>query len=210
MRIVYLHGFASSPESSKARFFAERFAELGVPFTAPRLDEGNFRGLTITGQLKVVEKAVAGGPVVLMGSSLGGYVAALYAARHPKIDSLVLLAPAFQFPTRWRARYSAEELKQWKLRGTIPFFHYGFKEERELSYQIVEDAVQYEDEPAFQQPALVLHGRRDEVVPPIVSKVFAEGHPNVTLRLVDSGHELTDVLEELWMETATFLKFQSP
>ncbi len=212
MRVVYLHGFASSPQSSKARFFAERFGELGVPFEAPRLDDGNFEGLTISGQLRVVEKAVhemgAGGPVVLMGSSLGGYLAALHAARNKEtIEKLVLLAPAFQFPTRWRARYSAEDLERWKARGTIPFFHYGFKEERELGFQIVEDAAKYEDEPAFEQPALVLHGRRDDVVPVELSKVFAERHKNVTLRVVESGHELTDVLEELWTATAGFLGY---
>jgi len=209
MRIVYLHGFASSPESGKARFFAGKFRELGVPFTAPHLDEGNFEGLTISGQLRVIEKAVGGEPVVLMGSSLGGYIAALYAARSVQVDKLVLLAPAFHFPTRWRARYSAEELELWRRGGTIPFFHYGFKEERGLGFQIVEDARKYEDEPAFRQPALVLHGRKDDVVPAELSKAFAEGHPNVTLRLFDSGHELTDVLEELWAETATFLKFQT-
>jgi pimeloyl-ACP methyl ester carboxylesterase len=209
MRIVYLHGFASSPQSGKACFFAERFRELGVPFVAPQLDEGNFEGLTIGGQLRVVEKAVGGEPVVLMGSSLGGYIAALYAARSVQVDKLVLLAPAFQFPTRWRARYSAEELELWRRRGTIPFFHYGFKEERDLGFQIVEDAQKYEDEPAFHQPALVLHGRKDDVVPVELSRAFAEGHPNVTLRLFDSGHELTDVLDQIWVETARFLKFQT-
>ncbi len=209
MRIVYLHGFASSPESGKARFFAGKFRELGVPFAAPQLDEGNFEGLTISGQLGVVEKAVGGEPVVLMGSSLGGYIAALYAVRNVQVEKLVLLAPAFHFPTRWRARYSAEELELWRRRGTIPFFHYGFKEERGLGFQIVEDAQKYEDEPAFHQPALVLHGIKDDVVPAELSKAFAEGHPNVTLRLVDSGHELTDVLDELWAETAAYLKFQT-
>jgi len=208
MRIVYLHGFASGPQSSKARFFAERFGELGVPFIAPQLDEGNFEGLTISGQLRVVDQAVHGEPVVLMGSSLGGYLAALYAARNVQVCKLVLLAPAFHFPTRWRARYSNDELEHWRRQGTIPFFHYGFKEERGLGFQIVEDARQYEDEPAFPQPALVLHGRKDEVVPAELSKAFAEGHPNVTLRLLDSGHELTDVLDELWAQTRAFLKFQ--
>ena len=210
MRIVYLHGFASSPQSSKARFFAERFGAMGVPFMAPELDQGNFEGLTISGQLRVVEKAVGDGPVIMMGSSLGGYLAALFAARHVKqVEKLVLLAPAFQFPTRWRARYSAGELERWRAQGTIPFFHYGYKEERGLGYQIVEDARGYEDEPAFRQPALVMHGRRDEVVPVEASKVFAEGRPNVTLRVLESGHELTDVVDQLWSETAAFLEFQS-
>src|SRR5277367_3561711 len=130
MRIVYLHGFASSPQSSKARFFAERFQAAGVPFEAPQLDEGNFEGLTISGQLRVVEKAVGGEPAVLMGSSLGGYLAALYAARNIEtIEKLILLAPAFQFPTRWKARYPAGELELWRRRGTKLFFHYGVKEE---------------------------------------------------------------------------------
>jgi len=40
MRVVYLHGFASSPQSSKARFFAGKFAEAGVAFEAPQLDQG--------------------------------------------------------------------------------------------------------------------------------------------------------------------------
>ncbi len=210
MRVVYLHGFASSPQSGKARFFAEKFAERGVAFEAPRLDEGNFEGLTISGQLRVVDGAVAGGPVVLMGSSLGGYVAALYAARHPEaVEKLVLLAPAFQFPTRWRARYSDEELKRWKAAGTIPFFHYGENKERGLGFQIVEDAGRYEDEPPFRQPALVLHGRNDDVVPARLSTAFAERHNHVRVRLVESGHALTDVLETLWSETARFLEFQS-
>ena len=53
MRVVYLHGFASSPQSSKAKFFAGKFAEAGVAFEAPRLDDGEFRNLTISGQMIV-------------------------------------------------------------------------------------------------------------------------------------------------------------
>jgi pimeloyl-ACP methyl ester carboxylesterase len=202
--IVYLHGFASSPQSSKAQFFRRKFAERGVAIRIPQLDEGNFEGLTISKQLGVIERAASGRPVNLIGSSLGGYLAALYAARHPEVEWLVLMAPAFQFPRRWRERFSAEELAEWKRRGSRPFFHYGYKENRPLGYQFVEDAVQYEDEPKFGQPTLVLHGTEDTVVPADASREFAQNHPNVTLRLVRSGHELTDVLDELWAETARF------
>jgi hypothetical protein len=31
----------------------------------------------------------------------------------------------------------------------------------------------------------------------------------VELRLLESGHELTDVLDQLWEETARFLGFQN-
>ena len=207
--IVYLHGFGSGPQSTKARFFHEQFAERGVGIEIPQLDEGNFERLTITGQLRVIDRAVKGAPAILMGSSLGGYLAALYAASHPNVERLVLMAPAFQFPRRWRQRFAGQELEHWKANGSLPFYHYSFKAERPLGYQFVEDSAQYDDEPDFSQPALVLHGIDDSVVPADVSRQFAERHPNVTFRLLKSGHELTDVLDQLWMETAKFLGFQN-
>jgi pimeloyl-ACP methyl ester carboxylesterase len=208
MRVVYLHGFASSPLSTKAQFFARKFSDLNIPCDIPQLDRGSFETLTVSGQLDVIDQAVAGDRVVLMGSSLGGYLAALYAARHSNVEKLVLLAPAFQFPTRWRSRFSTPEFADWKQTGSRKFFHYGYKAEMPLGYRFVEDAVQYEDNPDFEQPALVVHGLHDDVVPVEASESFARSHPNVLLRVVDSGHELTDVTENLWNETAMFLGFQ--
>ncbi len=208
MRIVYLHGFASSPQSSKARFFARQFAEAGVPFQAPRLDEGNFESLTISGQLRVIQRLMTGGPAVLMGSSLGGYLAALYAVRHPnEVEKVVLMAPAFQFPRRWRERFGPQELERWKREGSLPFFHYGSKTEQRLGYGFVEDGEQYEDQPSFLQPGLILHGKEDPVVPVTVSREFAAAHSNAKLVEFPSGHELTDVLPELWAQTGAFLGF---
>jgi len=207
--IVYLHGFASSPQSTKARYFQRKLAERGATVAIPRLDEGNFEALTITGQLRVIEREVHGEPAILIGSSLGGYLAALYAARHANIERLVLMAPAFQFPRRWRERIGDEGLAQWRDEGAYTFFHYAYKEERPLGYQFVEDAERYEDEPVFSQPALILHGKADTVVPMDVSRRFAERHANVSLSVLDSGHELTDVLEEVWAKTSAFLGFQN-
>jgi uncharacterized protein len=208
MRVVYLHGFASSPQSSKSQFFCGRFGELGIPCEIPQLDRGKFEDLTLSNQLAVVDQAVRGEPVVLMGSSLGGYLAALYAGRHKNVERMVLLAPAFQFSSRWRNRYSAEEFDEWRRTGTREFYHYKFQANRPLGYQFVEDSVQYDDEPDFAQPALILHGSRDEMVPVEVSEKFAASHANVRLKIVESGHALTDVLETLWTETAAFLGFQ--
>ena len=203
MRVVYLHGFASSPHSSKAQFFRRKFAERGIPMEIPVLDEGRFEELTISGQLAVIERAVGDQPAILIGSSLGGYLAALYTARHQRqIERLVLLAPAFQFPSRWQERYPPED---WNRQGSITVFHYGHGQERKLGYQFAEDAVQYEDEPEFPQPALILHGTRDSVVPASISSAYASRRPNIKLVLLESGHELTDVLEPMWLEVSNFL-----
>ena len=164
-RLVYLHGFASSPQSGKAQFFRRRLAEKGLDLEIPALDAGDFEHLTITGQLQVVDTAVSGQPAILFGSSLGGYLAALYAARHVNIQKLILLAPAFQFPDRWRQRYPPEELETWRRNGSAPVYHYGFQKEMPLGYQLMEDSRNYEGEPEFTQPALVLHGTGDTVVP---------------------------------------------
>jgi uncharacterized protein len=211
MNILYLHGFASSPQSSKAQFFSRKFAEAGISFTAPQLDQGDFEKLTITGMLQVIAESLPGdsqrNPIVLMGSSLGGYMAALYASRHPeKVERLVLLAPAFQFPRRWRERFSQEDWERWKLDGSLPFFHYASKTEQRLGFSFVEDVAKYEDEPSFPQPALILHGTLDNVVPPAVSRQFVASHPNARLVEFLSGHELTDVLDPMWRETAAFLE----
>jgi pimeloyl-ACP methyl ester carboxylesterase len=205
-RIVYLHGFASSRHSSKAQFFARKFAARGVAMEIPQLDEGRFEELTISGQLGVIERAVGGQPAILIGSSLGGYLSALYASRHgDQIEKLVLLAPAFQFPRRWRERYSDQDWERWKREGSAPVFHYGDGRERRLGYQFMEDAAQYEDEPEFPQPALILHGVRDSIVPAEISRVYAARRPNTRLVLFESGHELTDVLEPMWLEILNFL-----
>jgi pimeloyl-ACP methyl ester carboxylesterase len=206
MNILYLHGFASSPASSKARFFAGRFRECGIPVSVPDLADGDFEHLTITRQLQVIAREAKGLPVTLMGSSLGGYLAALYAARHPEVERVVLLAPAFGFARLWSAALGEEALGEWEHTGRRGVWHYGEGKELPLSYDLMRDASDFEDFPIISQPALVLHGVRDEVVPARLSSEFALLCPSVKVVLMESGHELTDVLEHLWREVAAFLE----
>ncbi len=205
MKIVYLHGFASSPASSKAQFFARRFRERGIEIDIPGLSEGDFEHLTVTGQLKVIDRAVAGAPVVLIGSSLGGYLAALYAARHPEVERTVLMAPAFGFGRYLPVTVGEQGMIDWRNSGRRAVFHYGEGRDRNLNYGLITDASAYEDFPDVRQPVLILHGTGDAVVPVSLSEEFARNRPNVRLVTLTSGHELTDVTERLWMETADFL-----
>lgn len=206
MRVVYLHGFASSPRSSKAQFFKRQLTASGVDVEIPQLDGGDFEHLTLTGQLRVIDEAVGGRQAVLFGSSMGGYLAALYASQHPEIEKLVLLAPAFQFPSRWRQRYTEAQLASWKVAGSTPVFHYGEGREMQLGYELMEDSERHPDEPDARQPALIFHGTKDDVVPAEVSLRFAAGHPNAQVHLMESGHELTDVLDAMWARTQEFLE----
>jgi pimeloyl-ACP methyl ester carboxylesterase len=200
MNLIYLHGFASGPQSSKAQFFRRRFEELGVAMQIPDLSGGNFEELTISGQLRVIQRIAVGDDVRLIGSSMGGYLAALYAARHPEVTKLILMAPAFGFARRWPLMLGEEKVAEWRRTGWLPIYHYGDKRERRVGYELLEDAKRHEDYPEISQPALIFHGRQDDVVPVEYSEEFAVRHPQVTLRIMESGHELINVLEEMWTE----------
>jgi pimeloyl-ACP methyl ester carboxylesterase len=205
LRVLYLHGFASGPGSRKARFFASKLHEIGFPIEIPDLVQGRFENLTITGQLLFLEQLALGKPAILIGSSLGGYLAALYAARHPEIDRLILLAPAFGFYQLWVQELGPERLARWQASGTIPVFHYGEGREMPIGYQLLEDASQFEPFPDVSQPVLILHGNQDPIVPVQQSLAFVRSHPNARLVQLESGHELTDVLESVWRESESFL-----
>lgn len=209
MTYIYLHGFASSPASGKARFFERKFAEAGLGLLVPALDGGDFEHLTITRQLEVIRRVAGSGPATLIGSSMGGYLAALYASRHAEVEKVVLMAPAFAFARRWRNILGQEQMERWRETGSRIFYHYGYGGERNLFYTLIEDGLQYEDFPAIEQPALVLHGTRDDVVPVEASGQFVQNEPKRRLVLLDSGHELADVTDRLWAESAAFLEIEN-
>ena len=85
--IVYLHGFCSSPASWKSRLLAEEMARrgLGAQFVCPPLspvpDEAVACVENLIGQ--------ASGPVVLVGSSLGGHYANHLAEKHDLRAALI-------------------------------------------------------------------------------------------------------------------------
>jgi len=172
----------------------------------PDLAEGDFEHLTVSRQLRLLEKFAGKSKSTLIGSSLGGYLAALYAARHPeRVDRLVLLAPAFGFHQLWTANLGPERLESWKRAGSVNVFHYGEGRELPLAYDFLDDAAQYEAFPDANQPALLLHGNQDSVVPVEQSAAFVGLHPQARLVRYTSGHELSNVLESMWYETEAFL-----
>ncbi len=205
MRYLYLHGFASGPTSRKAQAFQSSLAARGIQLEVPALDEGDFENLTLSRQLSLIERTLKGDPVRLAGSSMGGYLAALYASTHPEVERLVLLAPAFSFSERWQDLMTPAQMSAWRDSGSLDVFHYGEKRMRPVSYQLLDDALRYPGYPDFRQPAKIFHGTRDTVVPIGLSRAFAASHPNTSLTELDSDHELLNVLPEIASSGVEFL-----
>ena len=214
---IYLHGFASSPASSKAAFFQRAFAARGVGFSCPDFNQPSFETLTVTRMLEQTAAAIraAGdGPVVLIGSSLGAFVAVHAAAgSHPscaplvdRIAALVLLAPALDFGGNRLRQLGEYGIEEWRRSGRLRVFHYARNEPRDVGFALYEDAARYD---AFDVrvgvPTLVFQGTRDASVDPKMVQRWASLQPRVTLRMLDDEHQLTDSIETIWTETERFL-----
>jgi len=218
--IVYLHGFASSPTSAKRAFFAERLAAFGLELRCPDFNEPDFHSMTTTrmiGQLERELEVLPPAPVALIGSSLGGFVALHAAARQARarrerqpvrcpIDRLVLLAPALAFGRTTFGGLDEAGLAEWKRTDRFDVFHHAYKAVLPIGFALYEDAGAYDsfaDPPRI--PMLIVQGRRDTVVEPMMVERFAIQHPSASLRLVDDDHQLGASLDIIWRETAAFL-----
>ena len=204
--IVYLHGFASGTQSKKGRYLHGKFSGVGAEVFQPELVEGDFRDTTVSAQLEAVDQAVREHePCLLVGSSLGGYLTALYASGRPDlVPALVLLAPAFDFVRRWANRLGKEQMEAWKQSGEMPVYHYGRNEPASIGYRFFEDALGHDPDPAAPQPTLIFHGRHDDLVDPEVSVQYARDKPQAELVLMDSDHQLLDVLDLIWRRIEQF------
>lgn len=195
----YLHGFASSPYSTKAQFIYSRFASTNTFLEIPDLNQDNFSNLTLTRQIHQVSSLLPLTDTTIIGSSLGGLTAAWVGEKYLQVKQLVLLAPAFGFLSRWLERLGEEEVKQWQEKGSLLVYHYGEKRTMSINYDFVADTCQYEDQNLQRPvPTLILHGKQDEIVPIEYSRVYASQRPWVKLIELDSDHGLTDVLPQIW------------
>jgi pimeloyl-ACP methyl ester carboxylesterase len=209
-RILYLHGFASSPQSTKVGYFTDRLLEHGIGVQCPDFNQPDFRTLSLTRMLDQLAGELAvgnAGPATLIGSSLGGTLAVLAAARFPsRVDRLVLLAPAVMFAKPGHHLLPPERVEEWRRRGSLPFFHYGDDTERELDFAFYEDSLQYDAfNAAFAQPALIFQGVHDASVDYRTVEAFAKTRPNVTLSLVEDDHQLIASLPRIWNDVQPFL-----
>ena len=178
---LYLHGFASSPQSTKARAFEAWGARRGIPIRSLDLRVPSFADLRFSAMKSAVRQAI-GGPrdrAVLVGSSLGGLTAARVAEEDPRVAAVFLMAPAFGLADLWKRRLGPDGWARWRDEGSIEVddhaadvkggrsrVGWGFGEEL--------DRLEGGERPDVRVPTCVVHGVRDEVVP-------VEGQPRALL-----------------------------
>jgi pimeloyl-ACP methyl ester carboxylesterase len=210
MHVFYLHGFASSARSSKAAFLARQLEAHGITLHTPDFNQPDFSTLTISRMVRQVEEAIdalPAGPVALIGSSLGGFVAVQAAlARAARVSRLILLAPALDFAGRRMRSLGGTTIEDWRRTGTLPIFHYGFGRMMEVHYDLYADARKYDaSRAALPIPVQIFQGRLDDTVDPAAVKEWADARAGVELHMLEDGHQLTASLDTIWPEIQRFL-----
>jgi pimeloyl-ACP methyl ester carboxylesterase len=156
--VLYLHGFASSPQGRKVGLLRERLEPGGFRLAAPDLNRPSFERLDFEAMVETaLAEAKTAPPAVVVGSSLGALVA-LEAARRGVAAPLVLIAPALGFGARWTENLPEEEM--------IRFFHHGAGEEKPIHRAFFERMarVEADHEPPVSRVSVII-GRKDESVP---------------------------------------------
>lgn len=157
-RVLYLHGFASSPHGRKVTLLSELLASEGIRVVAPDLNAPSFQRLDFEAMARIATWEVRiHRPAVVVGSSLGALVA-LEMSRRGAPPPLVLIAPALGVGGRW-----AEKLPPG---DPLPFFHHGEEKDMLIHRAFFEQMARLDvDRDPPPRPVTVLMGRRDESVP---------------------------------------------
>lgn len=189
--LVYLHGFASGPSGNKGRHCQTWATARGIAFHAPDLNLPDFEHLMITAQIAAVEALLAAleGPVVMVGSSLGGLVGAAVVHRGARPRHLILLAPAFGFARR---RLVGPRWAGYRKRGSMPVFHHAYDAWVRLGPALLTDLPAWQDDATWDMPTptSIIHGLDDEAVPIAESRAFAAARAACRLLEVADDHSL--------------------
>jgi pimeloyl-ACP methyl ester carboxylesterase len=203
---MFLGGFGSDMTGTKATALETACGEQGRAFL--RFDyrghgrsEGRFVDGTISDWLDdamAAFDAQTEGPQILIGSSMGGWIALLLALRRPeRVQALVGVAAAPDFTERlmW-ARMSEEDRALLRREGALrPPSAYG--EPIPITRGLIEDGRRHLllDGPiAFSGPVRLLHGQRDPDVPWEHSLLIAERLASDDVRVIlvkDGDHRLS-------------------
>jgi uncharacterized protein len=206
-----MHGFASGPGSRKAVALADHFAGRGIEMA--RLDGRvpSFERWRLSAMIDVIRGAIGDDTdrAVVFGSSLGGLAAARAAEEDARICALVLMAPAFRIVERWPARIGAEAFRAWEETGWIEVQDHARGAPARMHFDFIRDVREVESRsggwPDVRVPTLIVHGARDDVVDPALSRAWAAGKRHVRLVEVDDEHELASSIPIIIARAEEFL-----
>jgi alpha-beta hydrolase superfamily lysophospholipase len=218
---IFVHGYRSNKEGSKAKKLAKDLPEKGIALFAIDLSgrgesEGKFEDITLTQYIDDVKCAIdeiskRTEKIALIGSSLGGIVSLQEVTKDKRVNVLVLLSPISVYPHKNTGEYSSENIEKWKNQG------YMFTESQRLgklkvNYTYYEDGIKYNDYEVYEDikiPVLIIHGNSDDQVPIEGSKKLLKHLENskfIELEGADHKYTKQEDFDKVIQETTKFIQ----
>jgi dipeptidyl aminopeptidase/acylaminoacyl peptidase len=171
--VILCHGMDSNRNSEKLVDLGRVLAKRGIitlrfDFAYAGESSEKFADITYSGEVEDLRAACSymrhrfAGKIGVLGSSMGGTVALLFAADEPDVTALVTIAAPVHPEAFPRRILNPEQLQTWRERG------FTFYNGQRLNLTLLEDLETIDVLQAARKiacPVLIIHGDADEVVP---------------------------------------------
>ncbi|MFC1664763.1 alpha/beta hydrolase [Pseudomonadota bacterium] len=217
---VFAHGFRSNCLGEKSQAFMEHAIKRGYSWISFDMrghgnSDGLFENFTLTNALQDLDcilDSVEDREILLVGSSLGGWLSLLTAQERPRqIVAMMLIAPAINFVQNYFSSLPQQQLDTWAETDGRKFTDLYDGSAYSLTYQIIEDASSYENstpKPPLQCPVKIIHGDHDEVISLDISHQLIQDYSieHSALCVIKGGDhrlnkfipEMCDQIDTLW------------
>lgn len=220
--IVYAHGFNGFKDWGNFDLIAEKFAKKGFAFvkfnfshngTIPQQPEEfvnldafgkNNYSIELSDLRSVIDwvcdwanpysQLLDVDQISLMGHSLGGGIAILYASEDDRIKKLVTWAGINECKTPW-GNWPDEKMLAWKQTGVDYYMNGRTQQQMPLYYQLYEDYLRNSARLNIRDainrleiPILICHGTQDNAVPVQKAYDLVKWQPHAKLFTVESDH----------------------
>ena len=167
--MYYIHGYLSDPCSEKGKILKEQLGVIPL-----RYRDGRPEDIVIQNCLNNIYKALKDdNDITLIGSSLGGFLAAKTALKKENITQLILLNPAIIPPD------------------------FNISQIRDMPQRILSDMIDSElFNKRIKSNIFILRGTKDDVVPSKWVYSFAEAQ-EATVRFLHDDHRFSKNIEKL-------------
>jgi len=168
-KLYYIHGYQSSPQGDKGILFKEKLNATAIKYRDVKPEK-----LMIADCLKSIKKTINNDKnVILIGSSLGGFLAANTAIYNTNIKKLILLNPAILPPET------------------------NIDEIQDLPKRILKDMINerlFKD--TIKSEIIIIRGTKDEVVPDKWIYEFASSQEAI-IKFLHDDHRFSKNLKKL-------------